>query len=79
MSKNAGNVILLKNPKTTMMPKKVGAKRGVCCCILSASVMVLLGFCKHTVLTGTAIVLSIKTKLQATTSVSIAFEKVCVW
>lgn len=33
----------------------------------------------HTVLTGTATVLSIKTKLHATTSVSIAFEKVCVW
>lgn len=81
MSKNAGKVILLKNPNTTMIPRNKGAKRGVCCCdsVSHRPPMPLFHGVFYTVLTGTATVLSIKTKLQATTSVSIAFEKVCVW
>lgn len=40
---------------------------------------VVLGTGNRTVLTGTVTVLSINTKLHATTKVSMAFEKVCVW
>lgn len=84
MRRNAGKVILLKKPKTTIDPSRAGARRGVCSWRKSRQIPCdrlhkQRSWFPHTVFTGIAIVRSIRTRLHATTSVSIALEKVCVW
>jgi len=73
--KNAGNVILLKDPKTTRIASSPDANGDVRCCGWVSSERP----CRENRSpTLSSTMRCIKTKLHATRIVSIEFEKVCV-
>jgi hypothetical protein len=76
INRNAGNVILLKTPKTTKNPKIPDANADERCWNLYQQNSWYLQIWYHTL---SSTIRCMRTKLQITTSVSIEFENVWVW